>query len=165
MAEVQLRKVRYTHDAVIDEILINPTISQNDLAKMFGFSVSWISICMNSDAFKERLAERKAEITDPILRATIKDKVEAAAGRALDRIIDRLESPTHGSIKTADLVAIAKLGATPPAPAPAAQTNNLYVVQVPAPANNAQSWLSQASGRKLPGGIPLVEEIEPRVNP
>jgi hypothetical protein len=158
-AKPTLAKVRYTHDAIIDRIVSCPAISQNELSKEFGFSVAWMSIVINSDAFQERLAERKAELIDPIIKATAEEKAYAAASRALDRIIDRLDSPIHGAIKTQDLVSIAKLGVAPkqaPAPAP---SNHLYVVQLPPPAANSQEWLA---GRSDPRGPLQMVEIAPR---
>lgn len=156
--KTELAKVRFYHDTIIDLILVNPSISQNELAKQCGYSVTWMSIIVNSDSFKERLAERKAELVDPILRATIAEKVDGAANRALDRLIERLDSPVHGSIKTQDLVSIAKLSvgpkAAPPPPAP-----NLYVVALPVPAADSQSWLNSAQRTSAPRGSSDIVEM------
>jgi hypothetical protein len=69
-----LAKIRYSHDGIIDEILLNPQITQRELAKMVGFTEGWLSICINSDAFKERLAERKGELVDPVIRASVQER-------------------------------------------------------------------------------------------
>jgi hypothetical protein len=159
-----LGKVRYTHDAIIDEILLDPSISQNELCARFGYGVAWMSIIINSDAFKERLAERKGELIDPVIRASIEEKASAAANRALDRLIDRLDGPNPGAIKTQDLVSIAKLVVAPKTAAPPPQTQNLYVVQLPAPAPDSQSWLANRSivpTRVNPlGPLPMVEIVD-----
>lgn len=172
----QIAKVRYTHDAVIDEILMNSAISQGDLAKQFGFTQSWMSIVINSDAFQNRLAERKAELVDPAIRASIQERLDAIAKRSMDRIMERLDSLGH--IKDADLVSMAKLGIGDKnnrTQAPQTQ-NNLYVVALPAPAPNAQAWLDNRSDKtalRAPmeviqqrvealttrGPIPFVEEV------
>jgi hypothetical protein len=154
-----IARVRYTHDAMIDEILVNPAIHQNDLAKMFGFSATWISIVINSDAFQERLTERKAELVDPQIKATLDEKVMGAANRAMERLIERLDSPIHGSIKTQDLIGIAKLAVSPKAPAAPAIQQNLYVVSLPSPAQNSQAWLENASRSTPRGVIPMVQEV------
>jgi len=163
----EIARVRYTHDAVIDEILQNPAISQNELAKMFGYSPTWISICINSDAFQERLEERKAELVDPAIRATIAERLEAIAKRSLEKIIDRLDSPVAmQAMKTQDLVSIAKLGVgdrNTRGPAPQTQ-NNLYVVNLPPQAADAQSWLATAGGSSktpAPRGDNLIIENAP----
>lgn len=157
-----LQKVRFTHDAVIDEILLNPAITQRELAKMFGFTEGWMSIIVNSDAFKERLADRKGELVDPAIRAGINDRLDAVARRSLDKILERLDSPMAGSIKNGDLVAMAKLGVGDKNTRPAGPQvqQNLYVVSLPTPAENSQAWLNSARGRTPPpGGVPLVEEV------
>jgi hypothetical protein len=90
MSEVQLKRVRYTHDAMIDLVISQPGISQNEIAAEFGYQPSWVSIVFNSDAFQLRLAERKAELVDPILRASIDDRLRAATNQALEGIIEKL---------------------------------------------------------------------------
>lgn len=155
----KIAEVSYTHDAVIDTILTNPAISQNELAAVFGYSVAWMSIIINSDAFQERMAERKAELVDPKLRATIAEKVDGAANRALDRLIDRLDSPTHGAIKTQDLVSIAKLAVAPKTPQIAIQQNNTYVAALPTPARDSKSWLENLSQVTPRGPLPIAEEV------
>lgn len=154
-----IQTIRYTHDAVIDIILTNPSISQNELAQSFGYSVGWMSIIINSDAFQERMTERKAELVDPKLRATIAEKVDGLANRALDRLIDRLDSPTHGAIKTQDLVSIAKLAVAPKTPQIAIQQNNTYVAALPTPARDSQSWLQNLSQVTPRGPLPIAEEV------
>ena len=153
----EIAKVRYTHDAIIDEILINPAISQGEIAKQFGFTQTWVSIVINSDSFQERLAERKGQLIDPAIQATINQRLDAIAKRSLDKIIERLDSPTSGSIKNADLISMAKLGVgdknTRPA-GPQIQQNNLYVVSLPPPAANSAAWLANANPRGL---SPVIE--------
>jgi hypothetical protein len=125
-----------------------------------------MSICINSDSFQERLAERKAVLTDPALIASITERLDAVARRALDKIMDRLDSPT-AQIKNLELVAMAKLGVgdknTRPAQAPV--QNNLYVVALPAPAPNTEQWLGNLSHAQVtPRGIVPFIENEPGVN-
>lgn len=162
----ELMKVRYTHDAVIDEILRDPSISQNDLCKIFGYSIGWMSICINSDAFQERMAERKALLTDPQLIATINQRLDAVAKRALDKIIDRLDSPT-AQIKNNDLIAMAKLGVGDKNNRPAGPQiqQNLYVVALPAPAPDTKAWLGNLSNaNSTPRVVQPFIENEPGVN-
>lgn len=156
----EIGKVRYTHDAMIDLILSTPAISQNELASLFGYSATWVSIVINSDAFQDRLAERKAELTDPKLRASIEERLEAVAKTALDRLIERLDT-SGPAVRTADLVSIAKLGVGDRANRPAvAQTqNNLYVVALPPPAQNTSSWLSNRSTGAFAPSAQVVDAL------
>ena len=55
-----LKKISYTHDAIIDAIIASPGVSQGELAKEFGYTQTWLSIMIGSDAFQSRLTERKA---------------------------------------------------------------------------------------------------------
>src|SRR2546421_725388 len=56
-----VRGLRYTHEAMVDMLIAEPWISQNELAARFGFSPSWISTVICSDAFQAKLAERRGE--------------------------------------------------------------------------------------------------------
>jgi len=153
-----LKKVHYSHDAIIDEILLRPDVTQRELSRIFGFTEAWMSIIVNSDAFKYRLAERKAEIVDPVIKASIEDRLRAVAERSLDRIMERLDGPAAGAIKNADLASFAKVGLGnrfDKTPAPAQLTNNLYVVNLPPPAASTEAWLANSSQR-----APAQEVIE-----
>lgn len=141
----EIAKVRYTHDAIIDEIIAFPAISQGELSRRFGFTQAWMSIIINSDAFQYRLAERKAELVDPKLRASVEARLEALAKGALDKLLDRLD--TNQPFSNAELIAAAKLGAGDrnlTRALPPTQVNN-YVVHIPPPAKDSPSWLSSTS--------------------
>lgn len=164
MGAIQIKSVRWHHDRIIDFILAHPTApTQAEIAAHFGFTQSWISIIINSDAFRHRLEERKAELVDPVIAASIEERLNALAKRSLDKLLDRLDSGVP--VSNSDLVAMAKLGVgdknTRPAQ-PQAQ-NNLYVVQLPAPAENADNWLKTAQGRRPTAGV--IEDITPLPEP
>jgi hypothetical protein len=89
----RLQKVRYTHEAMIDLILANPGIHQNQLANYFGYSAPWISTVMQTDAFRAKMAERSAEIIDPVLRATIRERFEALVIRSVEVLQEKLSRP------------------------------------------------------------------------
>ena len=119
-----LQKVRYTHEDCIDCIIAHPGISQNELAARYGMTPSWMSVVINSDIFQAKLAERRAELVDPILRATVEERFRALAVRSLEVLQDKLSAPSH---QISDQLALqaAKLGKealglgnAPPAPAP-----------------------------------------------
>ena len=89
----RIQKVRYTHDAVIDAIIENPSISQNNLAALFGYTPGWISQVMGSDAFKNKLEQRKEELVDPQIRLSLNERFNALVGRSLDVLQERLMMP------------------------------------------------------------------------
>lgn len=90
---MSIQKLNYSHDAVIDQIIAQPGISNNELAAMFGYSPGWMSIVKNSDAFKERLEVRKAQIIDPELTCTVKDRFAGLVARSLDLLQEKLSAP------------------------------------------------------------------------
>ena len=149
MGATQVKKIRYTTDAIIDAILVNPAVSQGELAEMFGYTQTWISIIVNSDAFKNRLAERKGELVDPQITASVEARLEALGKASLDRLLERVNSSVP--LKPLELVAMAKLGVGNRADRPVQPPtqNNLYVLSMPAPAASSQEWLSTA--RRPPG--------------
>ena len=161
----EVKKVRYTHDAIIDVIIANPAVSQGDLAKEFGFTEAWMSIIVNSDSFKEKLAIRKAELTDPKITASIEMRLEGLAKKSLDRLLDRVDSSIP--LKPMELVAMAKLGVGNRADriqAPVTQNNNLYVLQMPAQSKDSSEWLKSSGKAPLPGPAAQGGTLEMRQN-
>lgn len=95
MSAVTIKKIRYSHDAMIDLIIASPGISQNEIAAEFGYTPAWISTVMSSDAFKERLAFRRGEIVDPTLTLTLEERFRGITERAAQVLQDKLSAPSH----------------------------------------------------------------------
>jgi hypothetical protein len=91
-AKPTLLEVRYTHEACIDRVILQPGITQRELAREFGMSEVWMSTVFRSDAFQARLAERKKEVIGPLF-ATMEEKLAAASHAALDKLTERLIGP------------------------------------------------------------------------
>lgn len=87
------RGLNYSHDSLIDLIIAHPGISQNTLAAIIGYSASWISQVMSSDAFQARLAERRSELVDPTLIATVEEQFKGVVARSLEIIKAKLAKP------------------------------------------------------------------------
>lgn len=87
-----IRKISYTHDAMIDLIIANPAISNNGLALHFGYSASWISTVRASDSFKARLAERRAEIIDPQLISSVELQFKGMLARSMEVMAEKLSA-------------------------------------------------------------------------
>lgn len=129
----QVAKVSYTHDSMIDLIIERPTISQNELAAHFGYSVPWVSHIIASDAFQMRLAARKDELIDPTIRATIEERFKALVYRSLEVLHEKLNRPVAAipdnlALRAAELGARSLgLGGATAAPA-APQGDRLLVI-------------------------------------
>jgi hypothetical protein len=132
-----LKKVRYTHDAMIDQIIANPGVSEIELGELFGYSKQWVSRLMCSDAFQARLALRKEEIVDPKLTATVEERMRGIAMQSLQIITDNLEAnPNFGNaMKAAELTLKGMTyGARPQV------TNNNFVVALPPVIQDEKAW-------------------------
>ena len=103
-----IAKVRYTHQGMIDLIVATPWITQREIAKHFGYSEPWISRVFASDAFQAQLAQRRDEIVNPELKATVEERFKALTILSLEVLHRKLSQPT-----VSDNVAIraAELGA------------------------------------------------------
>lgn len=105
-----VQRLNYSHKAMIDMIIANPGISQNQLALQFGYSASWISQVISSDAFQTMLAERTKELVDPTIRATVEEQFKGLIYRSLEILREKLDSPAgtipdNLALRTAELSA------------------------------------------------------------
>jgi hypothetical protein len=106
----EIKRISYSHDAMVDIIIANPCISQNQIAAHFGYTPSWVSQIIASDAFQARLAERRDEIVDPTIRATVEESLKGLLVRSMAILREKLDRPTHTipdnlAIRTAELSA------------------------------------------------------------
>lgn len=132
-------RVNYSHDAMIDLIIANPAVSQNELAKHFGYTAAWVSRIRNSDAFLTRLAERKADLVDPSIAATVEEKIRAVADKAWDVVLDKLTlAPTFDQAMKAAEQASKALGYGARQQNVNVQQN--FVVALPSKAPDSASW-------------------------
>jgi hypothetical protein len=81
MAEVA--KVSYTHEKMIDLLVANPRVRNRELAEVFGYTEPWVSTVLNSDAFRERLAARREDVVDPVLRMSLEERIRGTMDLAL----------------------------------------------------------------------------------
>jgi hypothetical protein len=149
-AQNAIARVTYTHDAMIDLMLANPMLSQGEIARHFGYTQAWVSRVRNSDAFLARLAERKTELVDPGIAATIDEKLRAVADKSLEVVLEKLSLPV--SAVSGDF-ALKALECTSKALGYGAREKNLnvqqnFVVALPGKAESEQAWMS-AHGRVI----------------
>lgn len=136
-----IRKARYSHDAMIDLLIAEPSIRQNDLAAIFDRTPAWVSIVINSDAFQARLESRREELVDPQIVASIRDRISAVATASLDKILEKLSGPLPST--DSFLLESAKLSTKAlgyGARDAGATTNVAVVIQVPPKSASAEEW-------------------------
>lgn len=180
-------RVRYTHEAMANMVIADPSISQNQIARHFGYSVGWISRIFNSDAFQAYLHSRIEDLQDPELRARvnarmhqIEEQLKTIADLSLNRVISRLsgEDPVTGLpdvrpieddflLKTAQMAKDALgFGAKPAGGGGNESGTTINIIQLPQKAASSAEWAAQygstadAGRRQLPD--PAVIELEPK---
>ena len=141
-----LERVRYSHEAMIDILIAEPAISQGELAKRFGYTEPWISRVINSDAFQEALALRRSEVVNPVIVASLEERMKTVNQLASENLINymTLNKSPEVSLKALEITSKA-LGFGARQQNIGQQVNN-YVVAIPAKVTNAQEW-AQAHGR------------------
>lgn len=140
MAELQ--KLRYSHEAMADLLLAQPMISQGQVAAYFGYSQGWVSQVINSDAFQAYLSTRKAEIVDPVLTASVEERMKSLAMRSLDVLHEKLalEPKADTALKSLEITTRALgYGAKE-----RSEVNVNFVVALPAKAESGAAWLKEA---------------------
>lgn len=137
----EIAKVSYTHDAMIDLIIGNPHISQGQIARHFGYTQGWISQVFSSDSFKKRLAERKADLVDPTIVASVEAEFESLTRLSVRIVRENLERNENAQFAL-DAMAVASkalgFGARPSAVG--AQIQNNVVVVVPPKSASSEDW-------------------------
>lgn len=142
-----IARVKYSHDAFIDYIIANPAISQGQLAAHFGYTQAWVSRVMNSDAFLSRLALRKEELVDPVIAASIDEKIRTLASLSLDVVIDKLATTQSAELGMKAFEVSSKALGYGARQANVAVQNN-FVVALPPKVADANAW--EAAHRPAP---------------
>lgn len=135
-------KVRYSHQAMVDMIVGNPWISQAELARNFGYTEGWVSQVIASDAFQAYLAQRKNELVDPAIRATIEERFKGLVARSIEilmRKLDKADSQISDELAIKALE-VASKAAGYGAKGTNVQVNTQFVVQVPAKSASSSDW-------------------------
>ena len=89
VSENQIAQVSYRHAAIVDYMLVNPDQNQNEIARALGFTPAWLSVIINSDAFKMYYESRREEHNTG-LHEKVVGKLYAIALDASDVILDAL---------------------------------------------------------------------------
>lgn len=137
----RLQRVHYSHEAMIEILLTEPTITQNELARRFDRTVGWISIVMGSDAFQAALAKRRDDIMDPELIATVEERLRGLAHQSLKVISERLDMSKSSDVALKALdITVKALGFG--ARAPSGGNVNNFVIALPPKIEDASEWAS-----------------------
>lgn len=105
-----LLKLNYSHEAMIDLILAEPSVTNKELAEIFSYSEAWISHIRRSDSFQARIAERKALVIDPRIRQNLEDRLSHVATASIAKIQEKLESADVTAGYALDALGVAVTG-------------------------------------------------------
>lgn len=144
-----LQKLRPKHIAIAQLVAANPTIKQGEIAAHFGMTQTWVSIIMNSDAFKEYLATIDQRVVDDVV-IPLRQKLVGVAHRAVEKLgqaVDASQDPEF-LLKAADKT-LHRLGYAPTkgpeeAPRQLNVQNNYYTVSKEALAQAREKMVQQA---------------------
>lgn len=106
-----VKRLNYTHDAMIDLIIAEPTVTPTELAQLFGYSAAWVSRILGSDSFQARLAERKAQLIDPVVAHSLNERLRGVTIQAVEIIKEKLESEESAAYAI-EALGIATVGMT-----------------------------------------------------
>jgi len=91
MSATQIKKVSHRHEAIIDWLLGNPDVKNLQLlCDQIGVSRSWLSIVMNSDAFRAEYVKRRDEYNQ-LYAGAVQRKLYDVSLAALDRVAEALQ--------------------------------------------------------------------------
>jgi hypothetical protein len=144
-------QLTYTHKAMMDLILANPTMPIEELADYFGVTKDWAKKVTMSDAFQAVLDKRREELINPIILESATEKIRGLTNNTLDKLNQRVEA---GVVKTTELIEIAKMGLTSQGlldTSAKVTNNNQFVVAMPSKVANADQWAEQVKPEALGG--------------
>lgn len=85
MAQTQIKQVSSAHDAILDVMLAKPWITLADLAKITGYSATWLCILKKTDSFRAEYERRRDGIECNVM-ASIQEKLNEVTELAIDKM-------------------------------------------------------------------------------
>lgn len=134
-------KLNYTHEDCIDAILANPAITQTELAARYGYTQSWISLIINSDAFQAALAKRRDEIISPELRATVEERLRTLMVESSRVLMKHLQSPVCPPNLALGTLGVASKALGYGARDQTVNINTSFVVALPPASKDSKEWV------------------------
>lgn len=129
-----IASLNHRHEAIALWLLANPDRPLKECAAQLGYSQSWLSIIINSQAFRDYYGKMREEMDGPEI-ISLREKLTGLAHMTVERLAEKAQHVEDPSklLEIADK-ALHRLGYAPsrgPEPAQASvtnQQNNYYVV-------------------------------------
>jgi hypothetical protein len=138
-------KFKESYSRIIDEMIRDPSLTTSGLAYITGYNRQWLHTIISSDAFQARLAEKQKAVCDPIILATIKERLQGVVSRSIEIMETRLESEKVSIDTAMEVVALGAKVLGMGVQKQAVQQNQ-FVVHIPAPVAAAGDWAAQYGG-------------------
>lgn len=106
----QVTTMNYSHEALVDQLIANPAATNIELGRVFNRSAVWVSLVKSSGMFREAYARRVEAIADPLLTATLEERLDMLTARSLEVLSEKMARPAQ-DIPDNLAVAAAQLGA------------------------------------------------------
>jgi len=135
-----VRKLSYSHLDCIDFIIQRPEVTQNELAQRYGYTPSWISLVIASDAFQAELAKRRDEVLSPEIRASVEERFKALIHRSQGVLLEKLNTPGCPPALALGVLGTASKALGYGARDLNVQVNQTFVVELPRAAESSQAW-------------------------
>jgi hypothetical protein len=90
-----IKRIRYSHEAIIDLIIQNPFCDGLWLSLKTGYTRSWLSTIMATDMFQAKLAERREKIVDPTLRVSLEEQAKGIFARSMEVLREKFNRPAE----------------------------------------------------------------------
>lgn len=89
-ARQQVKDLSHTHEQVINWLILNPHLKLRECADHFGYTQSWLSTLIHSDAFQAQLKSRQEQVFAQVA-GSIPEKLAAAADVAIEKLSEKVE--------------------------------------------------------------------------
>lgn len=133
-----------THAMIIDFLIANPGCSRQDIADAFGYrSLQSITLITNSDSFKAAFAARKKDMVDPVVIASVEDRIRGLANRSAELLAEKLEQPNPSEKLLLQVFRESTRAGNYGVAGGGAPVQNNFVVALPGPAASSQEWVKR----------------------
>jgi hypothetical protein len=85
-----VKAITHVHEALVDAVLMNPAVSKEDLSELTGKSKQWVSYALQSPLVKNLIESRRCEILNPVITASIEERLNAVAAEAIDLLHSKI---------------------------------------------------------------------------
>jgi hypothetical protein len=105
-----IQKVSIKHEAIMDFLILNPTMKMAEVAAHFGVTFPWLSTIVHSHAFQDLLRKKQDELFDCAVVQEVGGKLEAAAQVTLDAYLEKVPTLTADQLISSSDKLLGRLG-------------------------------------------------------